>query len=1128
IIKSNPNSPDAKVRVYTADQIIGFAERFPSLVLWVKEFSPEGLSFQIWAKNRDVSIPETFILDKLRESILKNIQEEIRNAKTNTPIFRIMGLSGLGKTRLIFETLKADDLQNKTIYVSADSFKNSNLFYHLLNEEETEAILVIDECSLENHEYFVRNFSKRGSRLSVITISHEFFNVSPPSLSFELESLSMDDIKNLLTKEFEGLQTSVINRIAGFSDGYPQVAFLLAEAIYTGFATKEDILTVDNRSLLNKLIAGTLDINSDWFRKVKKVLMGLALFEKVGYKGAIINEAKWVANFININWDEFQVIVKEQRPRGIIKGEFYIYVKPFFLAIHLIKEWWEIYGDRFDFKEFTKKVTTEVSRDMLNRFTNHMPYISSTEAGRELVKFLLSNNGIFKNGSLLDDDDGANFFLKLTEAGPRSALERLKRTIGTWNKSELLNFKKGRRQIVWALEKLVYYKETFNDAVKILIKLAEAENESYANNATGVFTSLFSQAWGEVAPSETSPEERYPILVEAIESSSEEIKKLALKGFAKALDWGRFSRFVGPEFLGRKMPPKFYTPKTWGEVFENYRRVWSYLDENLTKFNEGIRNEIVKIMLNSVRGINNINKSLADMVLKTIQRFISFPWIDKNEILLLISQVIKYDSKELPKEILDEWIKLKNDLESADFSILLKRHIQFNLFEELIIREDQYDYKKIELDIQNRIKGLAEIAFKNPELLGPEYKWLMPEENTRVYQFGYEIGIQDGNFILLNKFLTKQRENNQKGNGNFLAGYFKALFEKDRDLWNENIKQVCGDEALKKFFPNILAGSGTSDIIISKITKLLKKGILEAPNFRHINFRIDPKIISDEIFIELIDYLVTEPSHYGIKIAIRLFIIYYAVYKGGITLQKELTLKILLHPALWDNPKNIKFDHSIDFNWQQIAKIFVIQNPEIKFLIFEQIIKYFEDERSITGSLRYHSREFLIEVIKENPKESWSIITKYLGPPIDRRASALRFFLKEKAPYIPQINAVLEFFNLKDIWSWVDQDIESRAWYLATFIPKDLFHSEKKVCIARELLIRHGDREDVRNSFSANFFTETYSGPSSIHYKIKKRFLLDFKENEDNKNVIRWIVEELDSLEKLIQESKMREERRGF
>jgi hypothetical protein len=82
--------------------------------------------------------------------------------------------------------------------------------------------------------------------------------------------------------------------------------------------------------------------------------------------------------------------------------------------------------------------------------------------------------------------------------------------------------------------------------------------------------------------------------------------------------------------------------------------------------------------------------------------------------------------------------------------------------------------------------------------------------------------------------------------------------------------------------------------------------------------------------------------------------------------------------------------------------------------------------------------------------------------------------------------------------------------------------------LAREVLVRYGARKDVRSNLMNNFSSEGWTGPASLHYQQKKQQLLDFKKEEDNENVKRWIDEYVSILNQEIEQAKIEEERRGF
>jgi hypothetical protein len=95
-------------------------------------------------------------------------------------------------------------------------------------------------------------------------------------------------------------------------------------------------------------------------------------------------------------------------------------------------------------------------------------------------------------------------------------------------------------------------------------------------------------------------------------------------------------------------------------------------------------------------------------------------------------------------------------------------------------------------------------------------------------------------------------------------------------------------------------------------------------------------------------------------------------------------------------------------------------------------------------------------------------------------------------------------------------------------VPKSLFREAGRICLAREVLARYVDRDDVKNEMMANFSTEGWRGPESSHLSGKKEDLLNFKQGETNKNVRRWIDEYIGILDREIKRARVREERQEF
>src|SRR3989339_459059 len=1102
--------PNPKVRLYTATQLIGFIERFPSLVAWFKNDLSQCLPYSSWEENREIQLPKAFVFDDERKKLAEEISDKLRNCNGQCVVFRITGLSGIGKTRFVYEALAPDDLKQRVIYVKADAFRLSSLFTTLQNDQNLSAIVVIDECDLQQHDEFVRSFSSRGNRLALITLSYEIGNIPSPSLSLKVTKLSQDSIKTILKAEASALPNDVIDRLSQFADGYPRIGVLLAES-YLASKTddQKDFLDVSDEALMNRLIGGR-DLTTDHFRKTKKVLQGLSLFSKVGYEGKLSKESEWVAQTMGVEFADFQDAVTEQRKRGIIQGQHYIYVTPFMLRIYLLKEWWESHGfTKKKFEEFIESIPQEFRADLLERFFDHLPYIATSEKGKDFAKAILGKDGLFSDGTLIKTKLGGDFFLKLTEADPESALATLQETIGKWGKKELLEFREARINVVWALEKIVVWRELFADAARLLLALGEAENETYANNASGTFADLFSVG---LSSTEAPPEERLPVLQEALNSDSKEGRKLAIRACDKALESQHFTRMIGAEYQGVRREAQLWRAKTYDELWDAYQKVWELLYGKLEVLPEDEQDQAIDVLLDNSRGLGKIPK-LTDMIIANITELSKNPYGNKEKILERVIAILHYDGKDMPAEMKQKWEKLRDDLEGSDFSSLMRRYVGMDLLEDSF-DEDGNRVDKAEIPI----KKLAQQVVDDPKLLKPELSWLVTNEAKSGYRFGNELGQLDKDFSLLPMLLDAQRKVSRQPNSSdyFIGGYLRVLFEKDKEKWESLLDDLTKDEKLASWVSDLTWRSGMSYRAALRVLELAEKKVITPGHFRVFGLGSVIRDLSEDIFKKWVEFLLECPEDYAVSIALDLYQFFYLRKESQHKLPDTLTLKLLTHPSLFKKPSEGRRNQMDDFHWKEIGNKFIELYPKKSLPLAEVMLEHFGEDDSILGEYHSQTQEVIDGIARNHPSEVWDIAAKYLGPPIDSRAFHIKEWLRGSEHSPAGMSGALTFFPPKKVWKWVDANVKKRAWYVAYFVPKLLFREEGKICWAREVLARYGGRNDVRKEMGANFYTEGWSGPASLHYQQKKEQLVAFKKNEDNDNVKRWLDEMIDSLDKQI------------
>jgi hypothetical protein len=695
----------------------------------------------------------------------------------------------------------------------------------------------------------------------------------------------------------------------------------------------------------------------------------------------------------------------------------------------------------------------------------------------------------------------------------------LERTIGTWSPEQLLRFTEGRREVVWALERIVIWRDLFCEGARLLLQLAESENETWGNNATGIFAQLFSPGHGPVSATEAPLEQRFPILKEALESNSPARRAVALKAVEAALQTQHFSRAAGAERQGLRREPQLWVPKTYGELFEGYRRVWVLVWNRLEHLPDDERTKAISILLAHSRGLATI-LNLEPMVVETLTALARKPYADKKEIVATIERVLHYEAKALPTETRERWRDLRESLLGAGFHALMERYVAMDLL------EDKFDDAGKHTDKAGpKIDELAGQVLSDPALLDSELPWLVTGTAKNGFRFGYALGRGDTSWSLLPRILDALRSVVENRSALFAGGYFRVLRERDIELWERTLDELANDDRLREIVPELTWRSGPTDRAMRRLLDLASNDRIPLGSFHMFAFGGVAQGLSQEIFHALIDYLLGSGERDAALIALDLYHFYYARSDSPHSFPKDLTLRVLTAPQLFTKDESRGRPEMQEYDWTEIAKLFVEKYPDSALLLTGPMLEHFGEDGTIVGGFHSQTYAVLTEIVTRFPREAWQRITKYLGPPIDERAYHLKSWLRGDDVQDSGEAGVLPLIPLDELWRWVDEDVEKRAWYLAYMAPKQLFREEGRVCLAREILVRYGDRRDVRENLIASFSTESWWGPESTHYEAKKQQLLEFKKDETDSNVKRWIDEFVAALDRQIEQAAIREER---
>ena len=1128
-------SPD-RVRLLTPDKLAPMCERFPSVVSWLKQLD-HIFPYSVWADNGSIREPKTFVADDMRERIIEDIHKRLRDNGGDAAVIRVNGLPGIGKTRLVFESLSPDDPRNQVIYAqTADEFIQSGAHAAIINDDAISAIMVIDECDLDQHRRLVDAFSGRGSRLSLITMSYQYGNAPQPTLPIRIEQLGDEQIERILDNEFQGLPSNTISRLADFAEGYPRIAMLLGQS-YThelrnnpNQSNSNSFIMANDDNLFNRLIGGGIDTDSNRFRTTKKVLTGLSLFDKIGYASEELRkEARWLSKYIGVEWNDFQNTVAEQQERGLIRGAYYLYVTPFILKQRLFAEHWQSRGfsDADILRDFWLDIPNNLRDGLLERFVSSVAYLREDSQGLRLVQDILGPTGPFSNEDLFKSTLGAKFFLALTEASPSAALTRLKTSIGNWSKEDLLQFTTGRREVIYALERIAVWREHFPDAARLLLKLADAENETWSNNASGVFAELFTLAPGPVAPTEAPPSERFPVLKEALYSESQTIRAIALSACDKVLGIYDWHRVMGAENQGFRIEPKLWTPKSNNEIIDAWEQIWKLLRDRIQTLTGDETEQAADKLLAHSRFLLQ-KESIADMVITTINDLL----INQNDglkkcAIRWLHTILELDSDKLSPSDLQRLEALRDRMDDMDYHSRMIRYVATHTDEEF------YETGPLNKRRQEQINRLARESLSAPDLLHSELAWLMAPGTSYGGNFGYALAKMDNGFTMLNALIEAQRGIEKGGDLWFLSGYIRYIAEGDLGKWEREIELLARSSDTQKWVAELTYRSGTpSEQSAERILRMARDGAI---GHREFNMFIYGGLggLSPNAVMSWVEFLLEKEDIGNVSVAANIFNLYFVQRNSDVKppAPSDLALSLLTNKVWFQQQERHSFDNLVIYAWREIANALISQRPETSLILAERMVESFGVAGSITGSATDAHLDVLDNIMEQFPLEVWDMLTERLAGKFDVRAYSISQWLSGSLrSFAHQDNASSPLTHVppKNIWQWVNGDIEDRAWKVAVIVPKDLFHDAERKCLARDLLAKYGDREDVQSNFAANYGTGGFSGPESAHIKSVINSLNEFKKSEIHPNVLGWIEMYIESLRGYIKQAEMREEYEGF
>ena len=415
-----------------------------------------------------------------------------RLVDTSQKKLRLRALSGMGKTRCIYEAFKGG---NDVFYSPTARNLDGGLHYLMRNRDK--GIIVIDDCPIEEYihiESIIETYNKDFKIVSIINV------LSKKEAGSELWDFFLDDSKNgdVIDSLIErsGIQNEEVKaRIKEYSEG---IALMAIELINAYKSIGEVAILPDKKSWLNRLLDSTGKVTDE----NRKVLDVIALFNPLGYVDNKGDELEYVmqrpymhhigTTDVGMVREIFSQTIHEFRQRRLLEVRANsLNIRPRPLAEWLAEEWlqntpaetWPAIISDLDSSDRLGEI-------LAKQIKNRIQPMNSTEA-RSLFEEL--NRLPFHDEKIVFSKSGSQIIFSMSSVSQSAVANNLFTLLENKDIEFMATQVSGdiRRYLVWALEECCFEADAFEDACKTLGLLAVAENEEISNNATGVFLEKF-------------------------------------------------------------------------------------------------------------------------------------------------------------------------------------------------------------------------------------------------------------------------------------------------------------------------------------------------------------------------------------------------------------------------------------------------------------------------------------------------------------------------------------------------------------------------------------------------------------------------------------------------------------
>jgi hypothetical protein len=543
---------------YDRDRLATWVRDHASIVMWVRERIGRPISgwrpYDDWAASHE-GLAGTYLTDdSLRiqgpaskgegESIVQGMERLRRTLAAERGVVRLVGLSGVGKTRLV-QALFDDRVgqfalpPDLAIYanLSDDLSPQPTAVSTELVARQRRQVLIVDNCTPDLHRRLAEVCTRAESRVSLLTVEYDVREDQPEGTDvFELQPSSDDLIERLLQRRVTGLSQVNARSIATFASGNARVALALAHTI----DSHESVASLKDAEVFERLFRQRHESSGSLLLSAQACSLAYS-FQGEDLGAGAEAELSKLAAVVGKDARTLYTDVAELKRRDLVQQRgVWRALLPHAIANRLAAMALEnISSQDFD------QLVGRASARLLKSISRRLGYLHTSPAAQSIVKRWLVDDGLLGRVEELDET-GRAILNNVAPVDPTGAIDAIERAMLRARQAGKILAGEEFRTLLLSL---AFEAELFERCVALILDLIEFEEPGhYANQVRNSFPSLF---YVLLSGTHATIEQRCRVVDGLLKSTSEVKRELGFKSLEAMLQASGFSSFHHFEFGGR-------------------------------------------------------------------------------------------------------------------------------------------------------------------------------------------------------------------------------------------------------------------------------------------------------------------------------------------------------------------------------------------------------------------------------------------------------------------------------------------------------------------------------------------------------------------------------------------------